>query len=174
MTVVSPGIRGCFMKKFLLAAIALVAAPIAAPAAAAEQIFSQPVAADPVARMFAWWNAAFKDPEGFTPEAFGRHFTEDAVMRINGTNRAKGLVDLAARFRMIQKSVDAVEIKLPFVEAFSSPDGSKVFTYHLEESVQKGKTSHSMVMGYVEVRGGKIALVNFLSMEGQPGPIAGK
>jgi limonene-1,2-epoxide hydrolase len=121
-----------------------------------------------------WWNAAFKDPEGFTPEAFGRYFTEDAVMRINGTNRAQGLTDLAARFRMIQKAVDAVEIKVPFVEAFSSPDGSKIFTYHLEEAVEKGKPSHSMVMGYVEVRDGKIALVNFMSVEGQPGPVAGK
>ncbi|MES2495054.1 MAG: hypothetical protein V4618_02985 [Pseudomonadota bacterium] len=161
------------MKTFMLAAIALAIAPIASPAAA-EEIFSHPVAKDPVARMFQWWNAAFKDPEGFTPEAFGRYFTDDAVMRINGTNRAKGLVDLAARFRMIQKSVEAVEIKLPFVEAFSSPDGSKVFTYHLEESVENGKVSHSMVMGYVEVRGGKIALVNFISKDGQPGPIAGK
>lgn len=163
------------MKKFLSAAVALAIAPVLVPASAhAEATFSAPTKDDLVARMFVWWNAAFKDPEGFTPEAFGRYFTEDAVMRINGTNRAQGLTDLAARFRMIQKAVDAVEIKVPFVEAFSSPDGSKIFTYHLEEAVEKGKPSHSMVMGYVEVRGGKIALVNFMSVEGQPGPVAGK
>jgi limonene-1,2-epoxide hydrolase len=163
------------MKKFLTAAVALAIAPVLAPSAAqAQSTFSAPTKDDLVARMFVWWNAAFKDPEGFTPEAFGRYFTEDAVMRINGTNRAQGLTDLAARFRMIQKAVDAVEIKVPFVEAFSSPDGSKIFTYHLEEAVEKGKPSHSMVMGYVEVRDGKIALVNFMSVEGQPGPVAGK
>ncbi|KQX20094.1 MULTISPECIES: hypothetical protein [unclassified Sphingomonas] len=164
------------MKMFLSAAMVLAIAPVLVPATASaqQQSFSAPSKDDVVSRMFVWWNAAFKDPEGFTPQAFGRYFTEDAVMRINGTNRAKGLTDLAARFRMIQKSVDAVEIKVPFVEAFSSPDGSKIFTYHLEEAVEKGKPSHSMVMGYAEIRDGKIALINFLSMEGQPGPVAGK
>jgi limonene-1,2-epoxide hydrolase len=163
------------MKMFLSAAVALAIAPVLAPAAAtAQQTFSAPSKDDVVSRMFVWWNAAFKDPEGFTPQAFGRYFTNDAVMRINGTNRAQGLTDLAARFRMIQKGVEAVEIKVPFVEAFSSPDGSKIFTYHLEEAVEKGKSSHSMVMGYAEIRDGKIALINFLSMEGQPGPVAGK
>lgn len=164
------------MKTFLAAAFALSILPamVATPAAAAEKTFSQPAAEDPVTRMFQWWNAAFKDPEGFTPEAFGRYFTEDAVMRINGTNRAQGLTDMAARFRMIQKRVESVEIKVPFVEAFSSPDGSKIFTYHLEESIEKGKVNHGMVMGYVEMQDGKIALVNFMSVEGQPGPIAGQ
>ena len=162
------------MKAILSAAIALAVAPIVSPPAAfAAKTFSHPVPDDVLSRMFVWWDAAFKSPEGFTPEAFGRYFTEDAVMRINGTNRAKGLTDLAARFRMIQKKVDSVEIKVPFVESFSSPDGSKIFTYHLEEAIENGKPSHSMVMGYAEIRGGKIALINFISMEGQPGPIAG-
>lgn len=162
------------MKQILAAAMALAILPVATPAIAAEQTFSHVVQDDPLTRMFRWWNEAFKDPNGFTPEAFSRYFTDDAVLRINGTNRAQGLVDLAARFRMIQKSVDAVEIKVPFVEAFSSPDGSKIFTYHLEEAVEKGKPSHSMVMGYAEIRDGKIALVNFFNVEGQPGPIAGE
>ncbi|MBB5686877.1 nuclear transport factor 2 family protein [Sphingobium boeckii] len=159
------------MKKILTALAIASLSVTPAMAAKKEHTFSRPVASDLVSRMFVWWNAAFKDPEGFTPEAFGQYFTDDAVMRINGTNRAKGLTDLAARFRKIQSSVDAVEIKVPFVEAFSSPDGKRIFTYHLESAIENGKESHSMVMGYVEVRGGKIALVNFLSMEGQPGPI---
>lgn len=165
------------MKRILGAAFALTMLPLATPATAAapaEKTFSQPVTDDVVTRMFTWWNTAFKDPEGYTPEAFSRFFTEDAVMRINGTNRAQGLKDLAARFRMIQQRVQSVEIKTPFVEAFSSPDGSKIFTYHLEEALENGKQSHGMVMGYVELRDGKIALVNFMSVEGQPGPIAGK
>jgi limonene-1,2-epoxide hydrolase len=158
------------MKK-LLTALALASLSISPAMAAKPDTFSKPVASDLVARMFVWWNAAFKDPNGFTPEAFGKYFTDDAVMRINGTNRAKGLVDLAKRFRMIQGKVTAVEIQVPFVEAFSSPDGSKIFTYHLENATEGGKQMHSMVMGYVEVRDGKIALVNFMSVEGQPGPI---
>ena len=161
------------MMKRILAALALFSMTATPSIAAPASTFSKPAAHDPLSRMFIWWNAAFKDPNGFTPEAFGRYFTADAVMRINGTDRAKGLADMATRFRMIQGSVDAVEIKVPFVEAFSSPDGSKVFTYHLEESSKDGKASHGMVMGYAEIRDGKIALVNFLSMDGQPGPMAG-
>ena len=160
------------MKTFL-AAFALSALGLAPAAAEAKKpvIFSTVSAQDPVSKMFLWWNAAFKDPQGFTPEAFAQHFTEDAVMRINGTTRAKGVVNLAARFRKIQASVQAVEIRVPFVEAFSSPDGSKVFTYHLEDAIEDGKPSHSLVMGYAEIRGGRIALINFLSMPGEPGPL---
>jgi len=158
--------------KWFVAGIAavLMSGGAAAKAQEAGITFSQPVADDPLTRMFRWWNSAFKDPKGFTPEAFGRYFTDDAVMRINGTDRAKGLEALAARFRMIQGRASAVEIKLPFLEAFSSPDGSKIFTYHLIDAVDGGKPGHEMVMGYAEVRNGKIALVNFLSVEGEPGP----
>lgn len=158
--------------KWIAAAIAALMMSGAATAQAEQpaRTFSQPTADDALTRMFRWWNAAFKDPNGFTPEAFGRYFTADAVMRINGTDRAKGLEALAARFRMIQGRASAVEIKLPFVEAFSSPDGSKIFTYHLIDAVDGGKPGHEMVMGYAEVKDGKIALVNFLSVEGEPGP----
>jgi len=142
----------------------------AAHAEQPTQTFSQPRADDALTRMFRWWNQAFKDPKGFTPQAFGDYFTADAVMRINGTDRAKGLEALATRFRMIQSRASAVEIKLPFVEAFSSPDGTKIFTYHLIDAVDGGKPGHEMVMGYAEVKDGKIALVNFLSVEGEPGP----
>jgi len=164
------------MKTILTAAAALALSAVLQPAGAfaAEQTFSAPVKDDVLSRMFTWWNQAIKDPNGFTVEAFSRYFTDDAVLRINGTNRAAGIQNLTERFRMIQKGVEAVEIKVPFVEAFSSPDGSKIFTYHLEEAMEKGKPSHSIVMGYAEIRDGKIALVNFISIDGQPGPIAGK
>lgn len=164
------------MKTILTAAATLALSTVLLPAGAlaAEQTFSAPVKNDVLSRMFIWWNQAIKDPNGFTVEAFSRYFTDDAVLRINGTNRAAGIQNLTERFRMIQKGVEAVEIKVPFVEAFSSPDGSKIFTYHLEEAMEKGKASHSMVMGYAEIRDGKIALVNFISIDGQPGPIAGK
>ena len=155
----------------LLAAAPAYAAPEQSPAAPAVPEANRQ-ADDVLSQMFLWWNQAFKDPKGFTPEAFGRYFTDDAVLRVNGTNRAKGLTDLAARFRMIQGKVDAVEIQVPFVTVFPSADGTKLFTYHLEKSIEKGKPGRSMVMGYVELRGGKIALVNFLSVEGEPGPVA--
>ncbi|UAK22908.1 hypothetical protein [Sphingomonas nostoxanthinifaciens] len=152
-------------------AFALSIGAVAAPVAAAPPAtFSAPVQSDVLTRMFVWWNGAFKDPQGFTADAFGRYFTADGAMRINGTERARGLPALAARFRMIQAHAQAVEIKLPFAQAFSSPDGTKIFTYHLIDAVEGGKPGHEMVMGYATLRDGKIALIDFLSVEGQPGP----
>jgi hypothetical protein len=164
--------RGMIMKRIAAGLVTafLMCGTVPAIASPSAQTFSQPTANDVLTRMFRWWDQAFKDPKGFTPEAFGQYFTDDAVMRINGTDRAKGLEALAARFRMIQSRASAVEIKLPFVEAFSSPDGSKIFTYHLIDAVDGGKPGHEMVMGYAELKGGKIALINFLSVEGEPGP----
>lgn len=165
------------MTKALLAALApallLTATSVLADTPNTER-FSAPVADDVVTRMFDWWNEAMKSPDRLTPEAFGRYFTPDAVMRINGSDRVQGPDNMAVRFRKIREGLESVRIHTPFVQAFSSPDGSKIFTYHLESAVKDGKTSHSMVMGYVELRGGKIALVNFLSMEGEPGPTAFK
>ncbi|MCC5863018.1 MAG: hypothetical protein JJT93_14045, partial [Gammaproteobacteria bacterium] len=68
--------------------------------------------------MFEWWNEAYQDPEGFTPEAFARYYTEDAVMIINGNLRGVGPVALARHFRNIQAATEAVEIELPFDQGF--------------------------------------------------------
>ena len=46
---------------------------------------------DPLVAMFIWWNAAYKQKDGFTEEAFSRYFTKDGVMRINGSDRCKGV-----------------------------------------------------------------------------------
>jgi len=149
----------------VVALLTVLGAAQAEAATPPAQTFSKPGANDVLTRMFQWWNAAYRDPKGFTAEAFGRYFTADAVMRINGRASAKGLDDLASHFRMIQQRTQAVEIKLPFEEAFSSPDGSKIFTYHLIDAVDGGKPSHEMVMGYASIRDGKIALINFASVE---------
>lgn len=158
--------------KFLLAAVAALSMVGTAQAKPADspKVFSSVRQDDVLTRMFVWWDAAFKDPHGFTPEAFSRYYTPDAVMRINGTDRAKGLNALAERFRMIQAKTSMVEIKVPFVESFSSPDGSRIFTNHLIDAIEDGKPSHEMVMGYATIRDGKIALINFLSVTGEPGP----
>lgn len=161
-------------NKFMLAVAAAlsIAGTAQAKPADSPKIFSNVRQDDLLTRMFIWWDAAFKDPNGFTPEAFSRYYTDDAVMRINGTDRAKGLNALAERFRMIQSKTSVVDIKVPFVESFSSPDGRQIFTYHLIDAVEDGKPSHEMVMGYATIRDGKIALINFLSVTGEPGPFS--
>ena len=112
-------------------------------------------------RMFAWWNGAIKDPNGFTEAAFRRHFTEQAVILINGKERVRGIEPMVAHFKRIQASVEAVEIVLPFEEGFSS--GNRIFTYHLIRAREGGRDSISHVMGYAVVEEGRIARVDFLS-----------
>lgn len=113
--------------------------------------------------MFQWWNNAFADRDGFTPENLGRFFTSDCVMKINGQIRAEGLAGLAARFQTVQSEVDHVEIHLPFEEGFEA--GDRIFTHHLV-SARKGAASFGeRVMGYAILRDGKLALLDFLSID---------
>jgi hypothetical protein len=123
---------------------------------------------DPLIAMFEWWNAAYKDPNGFTPEAFGRYFTADAIMRINGSDRSKGIADLAQHFRAIQSSTESVEIVLPFIDEFASARGDEIFTHHFVLAREHGKVSRDRVMGYATIRDGKIALLNFVSIPDEP------
>ncbi len=120
--------------------------------------------ADPLVAMFVWWNTAYKDPRGFTAEAFGRYFTPDAVMRINGSDRSKGLADLAQHFRDIQAKTQMVVIDLPFIDEFTSARGDQIFTHHFVRARENGKDSRERVMGYATIRDGKISLLNFVSI----------
>jgi ketosteroid isomerase-like protein len=119
---------------------------------------------DPLVAMFVWWNAAYKQKDGFTAEAFARYFTRDAVMRINGKDRSIGVEDLARHFRDIQARTEMVVIDLPFIDEFSSPSGDRIFTHHFVEAREHGKESRERVMGYATIKGGKIAMLNFVSI----------
>ena len=113
--------------------------------------------------MFVWWNAAYKQKDGFTEAAFAKYFTQDAILRVNGSDRSKGLQDLAAHFRAIQARTEKVEIELPFIDEFTSPSGDKIFTHHLVVARENGQDSRERVMGYAAIRDGKISLINFVS-----------
>jgi SnoaL-like domain len=121
-------------------------------------------ARDPLVAMFVWWNAAYKQKEGFTAESFSRYFTPDAVMRINGKDRCRGLPDLARHFRDIQASTEMVVIELPFIDEFASPNGDRIFTHHFVRAREQGKDSRERVMGYASIKDGKISLINFVSV----------
>src|SRR3569833_176256 len=113
--------------------------------------------------MFVWWNAAYKQKDGFTEAAFSKYFTEDAILRVNGSDRSKGLKDLAAHFRDIQARTQMVEIELPFIDEFTSPGGDRIFTHHIVKARENGHDSRARVMGYAALRDGKISLINFVS-----------
>ena len=124
------------MVSALVAAMAAMAVPStvqAAPAASAAK-----PAQDALTRMFVWWNAAYKDKDGFSKAAFEKHFTPDAVMIINGRESARGTQDLAEHFQEIQRKTQAVAIELPFIETFQSPDHKRIFTYHVVTSMAGG------------------------------------
>lgn len=119
---------------------------------------------DVLVDMFVWWNGAYKQKDGFTEAAFARYFTKDAVLRVNGSDRSRGIADLAAHFRDIQARTESVEIELPFIDEFTSPSGDRIFTHHFVKAREKGKDSRERVMGYAAIRDGKICLINFVSV----------
>ena len=119
---------------------------------------------DPLVAMFVWWNAAYQQKDGFTAASFSRYFTPDAVMRINGKDRSKGVAELAEHFRAIQAATEMVVIDLPFIDEFVSADGTRIFTQHFVRAREHGKDSRERVMGYATIRDGKIALINFVSV----------
>lgn len=151
-----------------IAAALLLALGVSASAGSAKTALHHAAvvtADDPLTAMFVWWNAAYKQKNGFTKESFELHFTPDAVMRINGRDSATGSQDLADHFQQIQKRTEAVAIELPFIEKFWSADHKRIFTYHVVTSRADGKNARDLVMGYADIRGGKISLINFVSAE---------
>ena len=143
-----------------VAAVAALSS-LASPAARAD-------APDPLVAMFQWWNGAYKQKDGFTAESFSRYFTADAVMRINGKDRCRGLEDLAQHFRDIQARTETVAIDLPFIDEFTSPSGDRIFTHHFVLAREHGKDSRERVMGYASIKNGKISLINFVSVPDPP------
>jgi ketosteroid isomerase-like protein len=154
--------RSRFLTWTVITLAAAAALPfLASPAARAD-------APDPLVAMFQWWNGAYKQKDGFTAESFSRYFTPDAVMRINGKDRCKGLEDLAQHFRDIQARTEMVAIVLPFIDEFASPSGDRIFTHHFVLAREHGKDSRERVMGYASIKNGKISLINFVSVPDPP------
>jgi len=156
--------------KVWAAAVLWVAAALmsAASVRATEPQTTTAGPADPLVAMFVWWNAAYKQKDGFTVEAFSKYFTPDAVLRVNGKDRSAGIEVLASHFRDIQKRTESVVVELPFLDEFASPSGDKIFTHHFVSARENGKPSRERVMGYAAIRNGKISLINFVSVPDEP------
>jgi ketosteroid isomerase-like protein len=159
------------MQRNKLATWTIIAVTLAAlmPAPASSRV-ARADSPDPLVAMFVWWNAAYKQKDGFTAASFSRYFTADAVMRINGKDRCHGLEDMAQHFRDIQAKTEMVVIDLPFIDEFASPNGDRIFTHHFVRAREHGEDSRERVMGYASIKGGKISLINFVSV---PDPLPG-
>ncbi len=128
-------------------------------------VCSVPSARTILEKMFNWWNGAYKVPGAYTADAFSKYFTPDAVMIIDGSERARGYEGLAENFNRIQSSVDSVEIVMPPIESFSTAD--RIFTFHRELATIEGKETVGYVMGYAEIQDNKIFRINFINMDGE-------
>jgi len=75
---------------------------------------------DPLVKMFVWWNAAYKQKDGFTAE-----LSRDIHRRRRHAHQRQGSLrrgrDLAKHFRDIQARTEMVAIELPFLDEFTSP-----------------------------------------------------
>ncbi len=107
--------------------------------------------------MFVWWNQAFKQPDGYTPQAFRRFFTEDATLTLEGRTAIRGIPEWVDHFRKIQSAGGDVEIVVPFKDVFRS--GNRIFTYHVIRSRGRGEPTCALAAGDAVLRNGKIASI---------------
>lgn len=113
--------------------------------------------------MFQWWNEAIRDPNGFTPEAFARFYTEDAQLIVNGNLRGTGLEALARHYRRVQEIAPTAQMVLPVEEEFTAPDRAFV---HVFELVAEGdEETRRECMAYAVVEGGKMKLLRVVGIE---------
>ena len=115
---------------------------------------------DALTRMFRWWNEAYR-MDAFTEEAFAEHFSQDAVMVINGDVRARGLDELAAHFQRVKASTQSVEIELPMDESFTSQD--KIFGHYRARARVDGVDTLEDTMASVGTANGRISFFNAIS-----------
>jgi ketosteroid isomerase-like protein len=119
--------------------------------------------AEIAAGMFKWWNETARSEGGFTAEGFTKFFTDDAVLIVNGDQRAKGPDALARHFEKIRVSLDSVSIRLPLEHAFGA--GDDVFLHYRVDAVAAGVAASEEAMGYLRLRDGHIAVMNVLSRD---------
>lgn len=117
-------------------------------------------ASDELGTMFEWWNTAFKAKDGFNAEAFGRYYTSDARLVIDGVEQARGIDAWVRHFRKIQESGAQVEIVLPFRQVFKQ--GDMIYTYHVIRSVRNGVAGCTLAAGHAFLVKGKISEVNLV------------
>ena len=150
-------VRGCLlMKEFIKLIVITLLCQLATP------VFADQGDANVLVRMFDWWNAAMKTPDGLTEQAFREYYTEDAAIIINGNELVRGIKPMVEHFRSARARIESVEIVLPFEEEFESESGDHIFTYHLVRTRADGADRLSHLMGYAAVDDGRISLINFV------------
>lgn len=113
-----------------------------------------------IVRMFEWWNSAFADPAGFTPEAFGQHYTDDGELVVNGQLRGTGLEALARHYRGLQAKFDSIRMELPVIDHFATAD--RAFVQCVTRATEGDETIREEAMAVATLVSGKIALLKVI------------
>jgi hypothetical protein len=115
---------------------------------------------NPIVRMFEWWNAEFSDPEGFSPQAFGLHYCEDARLMVNGNLRGQGYEALSRHYRKLQSEFDSIQMELPVLDQFSC--GDRAFVQCVTRAISSGNETREEAMAVAKLSSGRIAFLNVL------------
>ncbi|MGF7151864.1 hypothetical protein FHS96_005532 [Sphingomonas zeicaulis] len=104
--------------------------------------------------MFDWWNRAFRK-DGFTPEAFAQHFTDDADFIVDGGVRGTGPDGICTHFVRIRAKCEAVELVTPVIATLS--DHEQGFVHYRCDFAADGTAGSEVCMAHARFRDGRIA-----------------
>lgn len=143
--------------RFDVRCVCLALAAALAPSAA------DATTSDIVSEMYSWWNKAIYSEAELTPEAFGKYYTNDIVLKLNGTVVDHDIDNMSNRFISISRRGGNVENIMPPIMTFQS--GNNIFTQHLIYVQRNGKETCLLASGYAKLKDGKIALVDLVRTE---------
>ena len=117
---------------------------------------------NPIESMFAWWNEAMATPAELTAENFGRFYTGDGRLTVNGNLRAAGTEALAAHYRGVAERCDEVAMLLPVEAAFATVD--RAFVHCRTHVIINGHRAAEEAMAYAVISDGRIESLRVVSL----------
>lgn len=150
---------------FRLRCLAIAALPVALCVVSAAATAA--VDTDPLSAMFEWWNGNMRDHRPFDRQGFARHFTQDAVLTIDGVDVASGIDAVTRHFKGIQDSGAQVEIVLPFADRIVGKD--RIYTYHVIRSRRSGVARCIVAAGHADLEQDRIRRISLVRSVIQPG-----
>ena len=115
---------------------------------------------NPIVRMFEWWNVEFSSPDGFAPEAFNLHFSENAALIVNGNLRGRGFDALSRHYRKLQREFDSIQMELPVLDGFAC--GDRAFVQCITCAVRSGEVIREESMAAATLIAGKMSLLKVM------------
>jgi hypothetical protein len=115
---------------------------------------------NPIVQMFEWWNRAFTEPDGFTPDGFRQHYTDTAELIVNGQLRGTGPEAIARHYRTLQASFDLIQMELPVIDSFEC--GNRAFVQCVTRATRNGEVVREEAMAAATLSSGRMSLLKVL------------